>query len=127
MAANTQQAEGIKMISDWSKWIATVETGSIAVIGSIFSKIPLNPLATNFLSLTIISFILSILAAACVLVALPAALQDIEPNEKIWDRVAALLMFKPKLMHVVIVQFVLFTIGILLFGIGVILLLFCKV
>jgi hypothetical protein len=126
MAANPQQTEAVKMISDWSKWIATIETASIAVIGSFFSKTGIGFSVAISLSLAVGAFIISIVATSCVLFSLRATIQDIKDGEKARDRVAPILGFRPRLKSIVMFKFSVFFLGILLFAIGVILLLFSR-
>jgi hypothetical protein len=38
----TNDVEALKMVGDWSKWLITTETGSIAVLGGWVTKDPLS-------------------------------------------------------------------------------------
>ncbi len=132
MAATQQQIEAIKLIGDWSKWMATIETGTIAVIGafvksgsaqpacSTTARVFNLPIGTGAFTLSILCFIISIWLIGIVLVSLPAAVQDIKENEKVWDRPTTLWLRGVPLWWLVMWQFMLFGGGIVCFGGGVI-------
>jgi hypothetical protein len=88
MAADNTQTEGLKMISDWCKWIVTIETGAIALIGALITKggAPLGNSARYGLISSVTFFIVSIVFACGILSALPASFVDIKPGEHVWDR-----------------------------------------
>ena len=119
MPATSQQSEAIKLIGDWAKWIVAVETGAIAAIG-IFGKGAQNRVSHVAYVGSVGCFALSIMLASMVLLSLPAAVQDIDPHEKVWDRVCAIGPFQPSLRIVVGGQFLLFVVGIGAFAVGVI-------
>lgn len=120
MPATSDQSEAIKQIGDLSKWIATVETGSIAAIGALLKSAASSPSVAGCLAVSVALFVSSIIAAAGVLLSLPAAIQDIKENEKVWDRQATIGPFSPPLRNVLAVQLIAFALGILGFGLGVI-------
>lgn len=123
MAATTQQVEAIRLISDWSKWMATIETGMIAVIGTLVRNRTTPPacqLETLAFSASIVCCIISVWFIAAMLASLPAAVQDMEPDQKVWDRRGTWWLKKLPLWRVVLIQFVLFGLAILSFGVGVV-------
>jgi len=82
MAANSQQTEAIKLIGDWCKWFATIETFAIAAIGSALkpdSGWKFTWPIVVLCAITMASFIVSIIFAAMALSSLPEAVQDISP------------------------------------------------
>ncbi len=60
--------EALKLISDWAKWLVTIETGAIAIIGTLFksNKNQFSIWTKSFGSLAIICFLLSIAASKVV-------------------------------------------------------------
>ncbi len=85
--------DALKLISDWAKWLVTIQTGSIAIIGTLFasnqSKFSVE--SKLFGTLAIICFLLSIAAAGILLLTLPEIAQYLRPGQNIWatrDRVA---------------------------------------
>jgi hypothetical protein len=123
MAASTQQTEAIKLISDWCKWFATIETFAIAAIGSALKRDSGWTLTWPIVVLcgiTIFSFILSIILAAMALSSLPEAVQDIATSESVWDRQSDTAGFRRPLWWVVTRQLGLFVVGLIAFSIAVI-------
>ncbi len=125
MSANPQQADAIKLIGEWSKWMVAVETGAIAVIISLAkgehmtSHLMIIPLSY---SVAILCFMFSAIIAAMVLVSLPAAVQDIRDNDSVWDRPCTVFGYFGKLPFWMAakVQFLSFVVGVLAFGFGAI-------
>ncbi len=78
--------EGLKLISDWSKWLITIETGAIAIIGAIVNADSINTpyLAKIFATLSIICFLISVAGAAILLLSLPEIAQTLRSNTNIW-------------------------------------------
>ena len=78
--------EALKLISDWAKWLVTVETGAIAVVGALIKvnggHLPM--LAKIFASAAIVSFVASLAAAALLLLSLPEIAQSIQDHENVW-------------------------------------------
>ena len=83
-ASNTLDA--LRFISDWAKWLITIETGAIAVIGGMITGNRLAHAASARLWATaaIGSFVASIIAAAILLVSLPEIVQTLQPGVNIW-------------------------------------------
>ena len=78
--------EALKLISDWAKWIVAIQTAVIALIGSLFTSeySPDSVWSRFFGTSTIICFLLSIAAAAMLLLTLPEIAQYLQPNQNIW-------------------------------------------
>ena len=89
--------EAIKLVSDWGKWLVTIETAAIAIIGAFFTAGPpsLPALAKVFGTLAISSFLVSIAAAAMMLLTLPEIAQNLRAYDNVWltrDSVAGHLL-----------------------------------
>jgi len=78
--------EGLKMISDWSKWLITIETSAIAIIGGVIKieNIPLSLPVKIFATASIVFFLCSIAAAALLLLSLPEIAQMLRSDVNIW-------------------------------------------
>jgi hypothetical protein len=78
--------EAIKLISDWGKWLVTVETAAIAVIGGFFAddRRSLPGSAKVFGTLAVGSFLASVAGAAVLLLTLPEITQNLRPDLNIW-------------------------------------------
>ncbi len=120
MAADPHQQTAIQLIGDFSKWIAAVETATLAAIGVFLkSSSHVGIPAVIGLGVTVVCFVVSIVMAAGVLISLPAAIQDMIPGEKVWDRVATIFSYTPLLRRVVALQLTFFALGICGFGASV--------
>jgi hypothetical protein len=89
--------EATRLISDWGKWIVTIETAAIAIIGALFRSDhgPVAALAKVFGTLAIGCFLISITAAAILLLTLPEIAQSLRAGQNIWltrDSVAGRLL-----------------------------------
>jgi hypothetical protein len=89
--------EALKLISDWGKWLITIETAAIAVIGGALASKdrPIPKLAKVFATSAVGSFLISIVAAAMLLLTLPEIAQSVREGENIWlteDSVAGRLL-----------------------------------
>jgi len=76
--------DALKMLAEWSKWLVLVQTGAITVIGAFWKPEVVHQVGIwpKFLmSLTIICFGVSILAASYLLKSLPATAQRLPPPE----------------------------------------------
>jgi hypothetical protein len=94
--ANLQYA--ISLLSDWAKWLITIETGVIAIIGTLIRALPTesHPKSTKkswyspekiskiLATATVILFLISMAAAAFLLLSLPEIALTIQPGENIW-------------------------------------------
>jgi len=78
--------EGIKLISDWAKWLITVQTAAIGAIGAYLNgKTTKLPTLVKLLSTTAVaSFVISIAAAALLLLSLPEIVQRLTGGTNIW-------------------------------------------
>jgi len=78
--------EALKLISDWAKWLITVETAAIAIIGAYLKgNSAVLPRFVKLLStVSIGSFVLSIAAAALLLLSLPEIAQRLDGSVNVW-------------------------------------------
>ena len=117
MAATSNQIEALRLIADWSKWIAALSTGAIAALAALLKPgIGMTIMAASMLAM--LCFVVSIASACVALLSLPAAVQDMAQDEKVWDRVAAFGPMSPPLWRVVTTQLISFTLGSLVFGVA---------
>jgi hypothetical protein len=87
--AQMQKMEAIKLLSDWSKWLITIETGGIAGIVSFLDFKNFNPnsqspgltIASVILAFASILFVGSIWSACLVLLSLPR-IAELVPDPK---------------------------------------------
>jgi hypothetical protein len=89
MAASPDQTEGLKLISEWCKWLITVETAAVGVVGALAKDsngIRSSHWARWGYGFAVASFVCSIVVAAAILSNVPTSVQDMKPGEKIWDR-----------------------------------------
>lgn len=89
--------EALKLISDWGKWLITIETAAIAVIGGALANTDraIPTLAKVFATSAVGSFLISIVAAAMLLLTLPEIAQSVRADQNIWlteDSVAGRLL-----------------------------------
>jgi hypothetical protein len=85
--ADTSNAmEGLKLISDWAKWLITVETAAIGVIGAYLkgNTTVLPNLVKVVSTIAIGSFVVSIATAALLLLSLPEIAQQLDGHINIW-------------------------------------------
>jgi hypothetical protein len=94
--ANLQYS--ISLLSDWAKWLITIETGVIAILGTLIRSLPVESrskstrknwyspekISKSLATATVIFFLLSIAAAAFLLLSLPEIALTIRPGENIW-------------------------------------------
>ena len=86
--------EVVRLISDWAKWLITIETTVIALIGSLSKSLPNAKTSTGkyinidywrlLATLTILFFLASIASAAFLLLSLPEIALRIQPGMNIW-------------------------------------------
>ncbi len=118
--ASAKNLEAAKMINDWAKWLVTIETAAIALIGAFFTRrgSPINELAQVLATLAIISFVISIAGAASLLLTLPEIIQNLEAGQNIWltrDSVAGSLL-RLDTQRLAMIEAVFFGIGLVLLG-----------
>jgi hypothetical protein len=84
--SETNSLESLKLISDWAKWLTTIETGVIALIGSFFTsdKVRGSFIEKLFGILSVSCFVISIIAAAMLLWTLPEIAQRLRLDTNIW-------------------------------------------
>ena len=81
-----QNIEAVKLLSDFAKWLVTIETTAIAAVGYVLTfhdphwRLPTSLLACS----AVISFAVSILFATLLLRSLPGVVQTIQPGQDIW-------------------------------------------
>lgn len=119
--ATPDQIDALKLMGEWCKWLVTIETAAIAGIGA-FLKLDAGQVLTNGFryscATAVISFVVSIVLSAWLMVCLPTSIQDIQPGEKIWDRPAIVLWLHVPFWVVAYVQFGAFIVGIVAFAVG---------
>ncbi len=86
MYESTNSMDALKLVSDWSKWLVTIETFAIALLGSLFttSKVELSKLAKSLGTTSLVCFVISIVTAAMLLLTLPEIAQNLKSNVNIW-------------------------------------------
>lgn len=86
MADASNAMEGLKLVSDWAKWLITVETAAIGIIGAYLKgNTAVLPRFVKLVSTVAIgSFVISIAAAALLLLSLPEIAQGLDGNVNIW-------------------------------------------
>ena len=89
--------EALKMVGDWAKWLVTIETFAIAILGTLFTtdKVSVNRRVRLFGTTAIVCFVASICFAAMLLLTLPEIAQTLRPGLNIWfteDSVAGSLL-----------------------------------
>jgi hypothetical protein len=86
MDKNNKTMGGLKLVSDWAKWLITIESGAIAVIGGLIKLGQPSPTYWEavFATLAIVCFLVSIATAALLLLSLPEIAQKFDPDENIW-------------------------------------------
>lgn len=86
MSDSSSALEALRFISDWAKWLITIETGALAIIGAIVTteaaarSESIRLLASG----AIVSFVVSIAAAAVLLLTLPEIAQNLPQGTNIW-------------------------------------------
>ena len=120
MSGASNSLEATKLISDWGKWLVTIETAAIALIGAFFSGdvASIHELAKVFGTLAIGSFLVSIAAAAILLLTLPEIAQNLRADQNIWltrDSVAGRLL-RLNTQGLALIESVFFGIGLVLLG-----------
>ena len=120
MPDTSNSLEATRLISDWGKWLVTIETAAIAIVGALFARgqPPVPELAKVFGTLAISSFLVSIAAAAILLLTLPEIAQNLRADQNIWltqDSVAGRLL-RMNTQALALVESVFFGCGLILLG-----------
>jgi hypothetical protein len=86
MPIESNTLEALKLVSDWAKWLVTIETGAIAILGTMMTstKSPVPRLAKFFGTVAMVCMLTSIAAAAVLLLTLPEIAQYLRPETNIW-------------------------------------------
>lgn len=124
MNENSNALEGLKLISDWAKWLITIEAGAIAIIGAIArtDKAPPPQLVKVFVTAAIICFIVSIAAAALLLLSLPEIVQKLQPHTNIWLTHDSIIghVFRLNIQGFAILESLFFGLGVICFSVAII-------
>jgi hypothetical protein len=77
--------EALRLISDWAKWLITIETGAIATIGAMVKggDVP-SAQQRGLATAAVLCFVASICSAAVLLLSLPEVAQNLRPGISIW-------------------------------------------
>ena len=117
MPDTARSFEAIKLVSDWAKWLVTIETAIITIIGAFFATDqPMQMAAKVIGTLAIGSFTVSIIAAAILLLTLPEIAQNLRPDQNIWltrDSVAGRLL-RMNTQAIALIESIFFGFGLLL-------------
>ena len=88
MEANheSRAVEAVKLLSDYAKWLVTVETTAVAAVGYVLTIT--DPFTRGFTRIlacaAVASFAISILFVTALLRTLPTVMQEIKPGQSIW-------------------------------------------
>ena len=118
MTDSKNALEGLKLINDWAKWLITIETGAIAIIGAMVRpekgalSQPVKVLATG----AIISYLISIAAAALLLLSLPEIAQKLSTETNIWMTRDSIIgrVFRTDIQGFAVIESFFFGLGIVL-------------
>ncbi len=86
MNGSEYSIEALRMVSDWAKWLVTIETFAIALLGTLFTtdKVTVNKGARLLGTTGILCFVISICFAAMLLLTLPEIAQTMQSGTNIW-------------------------------------------
>ena len=83
----TRLVEAVKLLSEYAKWLITVETTAVGAIGYVLTV--RDPFAHGFARAiafgAVISFVVSILLVTGLLRSLPSIILTMRPGQNIWD------------------------------------------
>ena len=119
MSDSSNSLEATKLISDWGKWLVTIETAAIAIIGAFFADThtPVPDVAKVLGTMAIGSFLISIAGAATLLLTLPEIAQNLRADRNVWltrDSVAGNVLHA-NTQALALVESIFFGIGVVLF------------
>ena len=78
----TNDLEAVKFVADWSKWLASIQTAVVTLVGytSIKGSIYMSgPIQLTLVIAAMISFFISLFCASFILFALPGIIQRLPP------------------------------------------------
>lgn len=78
MAQTDLALEALKLLKEWSTWIAAINTGAIVATASMFQNNPIN--GGFFLTTAVVCFGLSVVFAATLLGEIPSITQRLVPG-----------------------------------------------
>ena len=117
MPDTARSFEAIKLVSDWAKWLVTIETAIITIIGAFFATDQPVPVSAMLIgTFAIGSFTVSIIAAAILLLTLPEIAQNLRSDQNIWltrDSVAGRLL-RMNTQAIALIESIFFGFGLLL-------------
>jgi uncharacterized membrane protein YeaQ/YmgE (transglycosylase-associated protein family) len=119
MTDTSNNLEAIRLVSDWGKWLVTIETAAIAIIGAFLAddRTQVPELAKVLGTLAIGSFLLSIAGAAILLLTLPEIAQNLRADQNIWltrDSVAGKVL-RANTQGLALLESIFFGFGVVLF------------
>jgi hypothetical protein len=111
------QLEAVKLIADWAKWLVTIETAGLAVIGGVLkagdNALPIS--ARVCLTMAVSSFVVSIAAAAFFLLSLPEITERLSGGHgSVWLREDSVIGIR--LQTLAIVESLFFGVGVVAFA-----------
>jgi hypothetical protein len=109
--------EAIRLVNDWSKWMVTIEIALISAIGFFATRakeFSLDTMAKICIVVSLGSFLVSIAAAACLLIALPGVVQRLPPpdNQDVGDMKSPRTLLRLSIRSWGAIQHAFFLIGI---------------
>ena len=111
--------EAIRLISDWAKWLITIETAAIAITGALLTAddgARVSDAARLLGTAALASFFVSIAGAAVLLLTLPEIAQYFDDEVNVWltrDSVAGRIM-RLNTQTLALVESIFFGIGLVL-------------
>jgi ABC-type multidrug transport system fused ATPase/permease subunit len=120
MPDTSNSLEAAKLVNDWAKWLVTIETAAIVLLAAFFTGggQQVHDLAKVLGTLSIGNFLVSIAAAAILLLTLPEITQNLRDGQNIWltrDSVAGRLLGL-NTEGFALIESVFFGIGLILMG-----------
>ena len=116
--------EGLKLISDWAKWLITIESAAIALIGTVINADKGAPphLVKILITVAIVCFLVSIAAAALLLLSLPEIVQNLRSDRNIWMTQDSIIgrVFHATIQGFAILESLFFGLGLVCFSAAVI-------
>lgn len=114
MSGSPDRPEVVRLIADWAKWFIAIEKAVTVAVGVLLtSGDGFSQAARIFGTVTVVSFLLSVVAAAMLLLTLPDIVQHLDPDVDVWltrDTVAGPLL-RVSTQSLAVVEAVFFGIG----------------